>query len=481
MRRSELVLAWLALAFGGCTVTQFPADECTNSDQCRAAFGFGYACTDDGLCRPADMHPRCTTTEPTDVFARPEDYSTAIVVGSILDSTDDSDRASENATRLAVTQVNELDGVDGRTFAVVFCDSRMDLTLDELDGDAAAREVARYLAEDLGVPVIVGTSTSGQAAAVYPVTSAAGTVVISHSATSPDLTELDTTGLLWRTAPPDSLQGSAIAGDMRRRMIDNVAVIHELGPYGEALANVFRQEFADGSHTVELFPFEAGSGVERDGHARNVGEDAAVDEVLFISSVVSDVTAFVNFAVAQPGYATKQIFVTDTAASDQFVMDTAAAASDLFDQIRGTRPTLPSGADYTAFEGFYNAAFPSAPAIGGYPYAAFTYDAIWLAFYGSAWAQLAEPAVTGRTIAEGLRHISDQSLPESPVTFIPDTWRETILQFGMRTDVNLTGASGPLDYDPTTEETVTPIDVWRIEGVGPGATIVVDTVVTPGS
>jgi hypothetical protein len=57
----------------------------------------------------------------------------------------------------------------------------------------------------------------------------------------------------------------------------------------------------------------------------------------------------------------------------------------------------------------------------------------------------------------------------------PSSWNEVKASFSDGVAVNLLGASGQLDYDPVTEETTGPIDVWVIQG----GEFVVEEVVEP--
>src|SRR5690606_38317170 len=124
----------------------------------------------------------------------------------------------------------------GRELGIVFCTIEENTELDELARVDAALETADFLVHDLGVPAIIGPSSSSDVQAVFTALRDTGTLVISPAATSPALTDIDVTsptddtpGLLWRTAPPDSLPGAAIASDMSARAISKVAVIHAVG------------------------------------------------------------------------------------------------------------------------------------------------------------------------------------------------------------------------------------------------------------
>src|SRR5262245_5174586 len=305
----------------GCSVigrTDF--EECSTNADCRGAFGVGSVCGEDGLCSVAAPSSRCQVTEPADLFTRPQNYRDSIVLGSLMDRSSVAHQKRERSSRLAVLQVNEESGIDGREFAVVYCTYEANVQFDDLKAPDAALANAHYLAEVVGVPAILGPAGSGDTSAVYQALRGKGVVVMSPSATSPALTDLDppatdaSPGLLWRTAPPDTLKGPVIAQAMPPRGITNVFLIAQKGAYGEGLATVFQNSFTGGTVVVRLF----GSDNERNSFVTE-GGSAAATEILFISSAQADVISFLNAANQNPAYMTKTFFLTDAAANKDVV------------------------------------------------------------------------------------------------------------------------------------------------------------------
>ncbi|MDP2307863.1 MAG: ABC transporter substrate-binding protein [Pseudomonadota bacterium] len=441
----------------GCSLTTYDYATCATGAECREAFGFGYTCGDAGLCAPIEVEPRCESAWPVDLFQRIENYRDAIVLGSLFDHT--SDTPETQAARLAVMQVNDLSGLDGRTYAIVECTYEENNDYDDRDLIEATSFTTAWLADTLGVPAIIGPATSSAAEAAYAIAAPADTVLLSPSATSPSLSTIDgltktdaEPGLFWRTAPPDSLQGKVVAEDMMKRSSD-VAVIYGSGSYGEGLAQVFQTEFEVGGGEVTLYPF--GDDTERDLAVRNVAT-AQPDEVLFISAEGTDVAAFLNAAVVLAPYELMPIFLTDSARDDD-VLDLASSASDLFDQVRGTAPSVPKGTVYDFFSVAYSGAFAPAAASDSV-YTAHTWDASWLAIYGVAWSAANEGGITGTGIARGLRQVS----AGTDVPIDPTSWSQVQASFDEASPIDVSGASGSLDFDPDTEETTASIDVWTI-------------------
>ncbi|MFZ5481265.1 MAG: ABC transporter substrate-binding protein [Myxococcota bacterium] len=452
----------LILAIAGCSLGTTDWAACTEPAQCRDAFGLGWTCGGEGLCAEVGVHRRCGETFPEDLLLRPENYPDAIVVGALFDHT--SDIPETQAARLAVKQANDSGGLDGRPFGLVQCTYEEDSTLDALAMDEATTETALWLAHELGVHAIVGPATSGMTEAAWNAVGDA-TLIVSPSATSPALTYIDgiektdeEPGLLWRTAPPDSLQGQVLAQDVAAQLGEGsheVAVIHEVGPYGEGLADVFLTE-SSGNDAVTLYTFE--NDTQRDTAVNDVSAQGP-DAVVFISSELSDVASFLNAAV-ELDYAGMPIWLADAAHDTELLAQTQAARETLWPNIRGTAPAVPSGDIYEFFASSYRSEYDGDDAAAS-SYTAYAYDAAWLTLYGAAWADANEGGISGLGAARGLRHVS----AGTEIEVKPLNWGEVQANFDAGEDVDLVGASGALDYDPETGETSGPVDVWVIDSL----------------
>ncbi len=469
--KSSLALAAL-FAAAGCTVTGPSRDSCSDAAQCRAAFGAGSVCTADGYCAPAPRSARCLETYPEDLFNRPERYPSAALVGVLSDNSVETQIARSQAIRLVATQLGDKGGLDGKTLGLVFCDIAQKNAYDPLTRNEAAVASAKYLVSTLGVPAIVGPSSSPDTLSVFAALQGTQTLVISPAATSSLLGEVDTQdptddapGLLWRTAPPDTVQGEAIARFFAKQSppVSGAWVIHEAGAYGESLANVFSVEYqkSGGVATIRAFA----SATERDTAVIEAG-DSAAPWVLFLSSQTADSSAFLNAAAALSGYGTKNVFLADAAANSDLLGNTTAATS-IYPRVRGSRPGLPSGNVYEQFRASFNAAYSTDAA--DFSFVSHAYDAAWLVFLGASRSLKQEGSLTGRGIARGLRRIVPTG---TAVPLLPPRFTDLAAALGDGQTVNVIGASGSLDFDPDTEETSGPIDIWRISSDGSSIEIV---------
>ncbi|GDX83229.1 amino acid ABC transporter substrate-binding protein [Deltaproteobacteria bacterium] len=456
------MLLFLGLA---CSLGVTPWVPCESGRECRDAFGFGQTCGEAGYCVAVDRQARCDSTWPEDLLVRPEEYNGALIVGSLYDHT--TDIPERQATRLAVKQADQSQGVDGHTVGLVQCSYEEDQVLDGLTSDEAAVEMANYLADDLGAFAIVGPATSGVTEAVYNGLPTDGPLLVSPSATSPALSYLDEpdrpeggAGRLWRTAPPDSLQGEVLATLVETRLGNgnqHVALVYQTGPYGDGLAEVFVANWSAANRVADRYPFE------NDTQRSTAASSAAAptyDAIIFISSDLPDVTAFLESIAVDEDAAEIPIFLADAARDAELLAQTKNTdAEALWPNVTGTAPAVPSGNQYDAFNSAYSGEYEGESADDS-SYSAYAYDAAWLTMYGASWALANEPALNGQNAAEGLRHITDKAADSIEVG--PVTWNQVQAAFAVGEDIDARGASGTLDYDPETEETTGPIEVWGI-------------------
>ena len=437
-----------------------------------ACLGDWEATPDQPTTSSIALHPRCETVYP-EGLTLPVDPEQTFLIGTLFDHTLDTHQGRYKAAQLAADQANTNGGLEGREFAMIHCTNEEGTGLDELTKDDASVEAAVWLAETVGVPAIVGPAASSRTEAVYNAVAADfGTLVISPSATSPSLTPLDgldstntDPGLLWRTAPPDDIQGAAIAWDMLNNYDDtgatnvrlapslNVAVIYQSGAYGEGLEAVFTDEFlAQGGVNSDGFPF-ANDGARADAIADVA--NGGYDEVLFVSSDSSDVIAFLLGTDSVGGFDGIPLFLTDGARNVD-VLNEAASASSRFSQVRGTAPAQPAGPIYDSFAASFAAEYGGLD-VTVLSYTAQSFDAAWLVFMGHAWAFHQTDGISGENIARGLRQVSSGDA----VSIRPTSWNLVKAAFQSGVSVDVEGASGLLDYD-SSGETSASIDVWTI-------------------
>ena len=152
----------------------------------------------------------------------------------------------QKAAELAIQHINDQGGLLGRRAALALVDGQ--------GTPQGAVDAASRLVNIEQVPVVVGPLMSGSLiAAANSVTAAARVTMISPSATSPRITELQDNDTVFRTAPSDAYQGRVMAEVARLRNISRVAVMFINNDYGVGLANSFRTAFTAAGGQITYF------------------------------------------------------------------------------------------------------------------------------------------------------------------------------------------------------------------------------------
>ena len=115
--------------------------------------------------------------------------------------------------------------------------------------------INKFVAE--GVVAIVGDTCSGSALAAAPIAKENGVVMVSASATSPEITK---ESHLYRTIPSDALQGEFAANIIYENELESLGILYVNDDYGLGLNNVLTEAFeALGGEVVASESFERAS------------------------------------------------------------------------------------------------------------------------------------------------------------------------------------------------------------------------------
>lgn len=144
-----------------------------------------------------------------------------------------------NGVQLAVEEINEAGGVNGKEFELTDYDTQSEET-------EAAQLATRAASE--GAHVLVGPATSGAAMAAAPSAAAASVPLVSPSATADQVTvgeDGEVEPFVFRTSFKDSFQGIALANFADNELAAEKAVIlgDNSSDYGVGLAEAFIGEF----------------------------------------------------------------------------------------------------------------------------------------------------------------------------------------------------------------------------------------------
>jgi len=154
--------------------------------------------------------------------------------------------------RLALKEVNDAGGVLGNP--VVWKDGN-----DFTDPKKALATVAKHKAD--GVNVIIGAGGSGVSLGVLPEVVKAGMIMFSPCNTAAALSNVDDSGLYFRSSPSDILQARALADVILRDGLGRISIVARGDAYGEGLMTDVKKELTAAGvaeSTIATFRYDVG-------------------------------------------------------------------------------------------------------------------------------------------------------------------------------------------------------------------------------
>lgn len=152
-----------------------------------------------------------------------------------------------NAAKLVVDEVNAKGGVNGKKVELLIED---DVCKPEVSTNTATKLVSEK------VDVVLGHICSGATKSALPIYKDAGIVVVSPSATNPELTQSGQYPNFFRTIASDDMQAKTeVEFAINVLGAKKIAVIHDKGDYGKGLAE-FAKGFIEKSGKASVVLFE---------------------------------------------------------------------------------------------------------------------------------------------------------------------------------------------------------------------------------
>jgi branched-chain amino acid transport system substrate-binding protein/neutral amino acid transport system substrate-binding protein len=351
-----------------------------------------------------------------------------------------------DSARLLVDTVNQCGGVLAKPVTLVAEDDQTE--------PAAGSAAMTKLAEVDRVAGVVGAASSAVSSAAVEIAVRNQVVMISPSSTSPTFTERsrkgDFQGFWFRTAPPDTYQGEALAKLAQAQGFKTVAILAVNNDYGNGLIASF----------IPAFEGLGGTVVNRDQPVR-YPPDASVfesevgavfksepDAVLLIA--YPETGSLIVKTAYEQGFLGKRtkLLLTDGMKEPDIARTIGKNAAGQFIAagVLGTAASA-GGPEFAQFQKVYQAKYQRSPKI----YDPNTWDAATLIVLAAEAAQ----SPTGTAIKEKILEIANP--PGEPVT---DVCRAlSLIRAG--TPINYEGASGNLDLNELGDVTGS-YDIWSI-------------------
>ncbi|MCR4313870.1 MAG: penicillin-binding protein activator [Candidatus Uhrbacteria bacterium] len=141
--------------------------------------------------------------------------------------------AMQRAYDLAVSQVNAGGGVNGKQIELLYEDAKC-------DRDAAAAATQKLVNVE-GVKFILGGTCSGETLAAAQITQGARVLLLSPSATSPEITQAG--DLVFRMYPSDAFEAKMVADHAIKNDHRRAAIISEATDFAQGVRNAFKESY----------------------------------------------------------------------------------------------------------------------------------------------------------------------------------------------------------------------------------------------
>jgi branched-chain amino acid transport system substrate-binding protein len=180
--------------------------------------------------------------------------SQPIKLGAILSLTGSAaqyGKWSQNGIELALSEVNQAGGINGRQLQIIYEDDGTD--------PASAVSAAQKLISIDHVSAIIGPLTSSSVLAAAPVAEANHTVLLSPCASSPKITGAGQ--YIFRNWPSDNFEGGAMAEFLANQLHAKTVVVAAMNnEYGLGLKGVFIHRATElGLKILDVLSFEQGA------------------------------------------------------------------------------------------------------------------------------------------------------------------------------------------------------------------------------
>ena len=317
---------------------------------------------------------------------------------------------------------------------------------------------------DEGAQIIIGPTFSSVAYEMAEVCIANHVLMMTYSATTPELTFLPDNNLVWRTCPSDFTFGSTSAqycfDSLQTR---TAAIFYRDDRFGIGLSNVIKKMFVQKGGTITSsvsFPTD-----EPDLSLYNFDYEMnsllkGEPDIIYIISVTSETPILINEIYNSDQYQAfvkkPYIFVNDGILPDELIKN---VSTDILGTIIGISSTNIGNENYNTYKENYVNRFGFTPST----FSEHAYDAVYLVSYAMQMANSTDPLVfkTDLFSVSGNQEFLN-TLNTDPITINVNEFDigKYILQQGGIIDYD--GASGPINFD-LNGDPKPKIIIWGIE------------------
>jgi ABC-type branched-subunit amino acid transport system substrate-binding protein len=256
---------------------------------------------------------------------------------------------------------------------------------------------------------------------------------------------------LFRTCPSDALQGVVLGKMAADQGYGTVSVLYVNNPYGEGLAEVFKESFEGRGGTVTaMVPHDESPAPTYVSELKKVMEGEP-DAMVALSYPGHATVYLKEFFEAGYNETTDLLFVDGTKSVEM----PEALGADLLAGFFGTAPGTVGGEALDIFESDYEAEYGELPPL---PFMSNFYDAVAVAGLAAAACDAQGMDVTPICVRDMLREVGNP--PGETITPGVESFKKALDLLKKGEAINYEGAAGAVDFDEN-GDVVTPIEVWK--------------------
>lgn len=359
--------------------------------------------------------------------------------------------SGEDKERGAVTAIKEINaqgGIDGKRIGLLIADDRGDRTTGTgfLQALIDARQVGAVIGPSRSI-VMVGNGSESNPG-VAQLAASAGVVIVSPSATSPVISDLQDDGFVFRTCPSDDVQALALAKVAIREGFNRVFIAQTAGDAATiGIRKVFSANFgaAKGENSTAFYEFastQTNYVQEILAHAKAKWAPQTPDAIV-LATFAADGAAIINAASTFDWGAgtTPPRWLLADGSKDNTLITSLSNPNLLGDgNVFGVVPAAQTGTDYDTFAAAYQQLYGTAPG----NYVANAYDAAYLV---AGAMQLSADPLNGEELKINILKTGPVMDAPPARQFHPGQWAEMAAELKAMGAVDYQGASGPVDFN----------------------------------
>lgn len=300
-----------------------------------------------------------------------------------------------------------------------------------------------------GVEIIIGPTFSSVAIEMAELCIENEVLMMTYSATTPELSLLNDKDLIWRTCPSDYTFG-AISAQYCYDSLEyrTAAILYRDDRFGIGLSEIIKSNFQERGGSVSNYVSYPGNIADLSSYNFDYEINTLLSkevDVIYTVAFNSEIAILINKIYNSPIYQSLEkkptIFVNDGILTEELI---ANANTEILKTIFGITSTNEENPNYSSYKTNYINRFGFSPAT----YSEHTYDAV----YSIAYAMLRANSSSPFNIASYLREISGGEMltntrPSEQIIINVNEFAIGKNVISKGETINYEGASGPINFD----------------------------------